>query len=42
MKENNQVSGKLDQLTATTLLEDLQSTDIKTKKMLYKIYVVFH
>ena len=32
MKENNQVSGKLDQLTATTLLEDLQSTDIKTKK----------
>ena len=32
MKENNQASGKLDQLTATTLLEDLQSTDIKTKK----------
>ena len=32
MKENNQVSGKLDQLTATTLLEDLQSRDIKTKK----------
>ena len=32
MKENNQVSGKLDQLTATTLLEDLQSQDIKTKK----------
>jgi serine/threonine-protein phosphatase 2A regulatory subunit A len=32
MKENNQVSGKLDQLTATTLLEDLQSSDIKTKK----------
>ena len=32
MKENNQASGKLDQLTATTLLEDLQSTEIKTKK----------
>ena len=32
MKENNQVTGKLDQLTATTLLEDLQSADIKTKK----------
>ena len=32
MKENNQASGKLDQLTAATLLEDLQSTDIKTKK----------
>lgn len=32
MKENKQASGKLDQLTATTLLEDLQSTDIKTKK----------
>ena len=32
MIENNQASGKLDQLTATTLLEDLQSTEIKTKK----------
>ena len=32
MKENNQASGKLDQLTATTLLEDLQSSDIKIKK----------
>ena len=32
MKENNPASGKLDQLTATTLLEDLQSTEIKTKK----------
>ena len=32
MKENNLVSGKLDQLTTTTLLEDLQSADIKTKK----------
>ena len=31
MKENNQIPGKLDQLTATTLLEDLQSTDIKIK-----------
>ena len=41
MKENNQASGKLDQLTATTLLEDLQSTEIKTKKMQFKIYVAF-
>ena len=32
MKENNQIPGKLDQLTATTLLEDLQNADIKTKK----------
>ena len=32
MKENNPASGKLDQLTATSLLEDLQSTDTKTKK----------
>ena len=32
MKENNPVSDKLDQLTATSLLEDLQSTDTKTKK----------
>ena len=34
MKENsqNQVVGKLDQLTATTLLEDLQNPEIKTKK----------
>jgi serine/threonine-protein phosphatase 2A regulatory subunit A len=32
MKENNPASGKLDQLTATSLLEDLQSADIKTKK----------
>ena len=32
MKESNQIPGKLDQLTATTLLEDLQSTDIKIKK----------
>ena len=32
MKENKQVSDKLDQITATKLLEDLQSTDIKIKK----------
>ena len=32
MKENNPVSDKLDQITATKLLEDLQSTDIKIKK----------
>ena len=32
MKENNQVSDKLDQITATKLLEDLQSTDVKIKK----------
>jgi serine/threonine-protein phosphatase 2A regulatory subunit A len=32
MKENNPASGKLDQLTATSLLEDLQSADTKTKK----------
>ena len=32
MKENNPVSDKLDQLTATSLLEDLQSADTKTKK----------
>ena len=39
MKENsqNQVVGKLDQLTATTLLEDLQNPEIKTKKMHFKI-----
>ena len=32
MKENNPVSDKLDQITATKLLEDLQSTDLKIKK----------
>mgnify|MGYP002623949311 FL=1 len=32
MKENYPASGKLDQLTATSLLEDLQSADTKTKK----------
>ena len=32
MKENNPVSDKLDQITATKLLEDLQSTDVKIKK----------
>lgn len=41
MKENNPVSDKLDQLTATSLLEDLQSADTKTKKMQFKICVAF-
>ena len=32
MKQNIPATGKLDQLTASTLLEDLRSTEIKTKK----------
>jgi hypothetical protein len=31
MKENNQVSDKLEKITATKLLENLQSRDIKIK-----------
>ena len=39
---NTPLSGKLDQITATNLLEDLQNPDIKIKKMHFKIYEVYH
>jgi hypothetical protein len=48
MKENKQnnpnipLSGKLDQVTATNLLEDLQNPDIKIKKMHFRICVEYH